>query len=526
MALQLTAAALLILTVGIVAPAAAIPAQAQGLLGARVAHLQAISAAQANPAEHFSAWVARNGRGYSNDLLEYERRFAVWKENLDYAAAYNARTKSHWLGPNHLADLTQEEYRTRLLGYDNAGRLKRKEVAAATNAAPSPFRYADVEEDKLPTIVDWRKKSAVTRVKNQMQCGSCWAFSATGAMEGINAVVTNELVSLSEQELVDCDTEQDQGCRGGLMDFAFQFVIENGGINTEDDYPYTAVDGVCDQARRDRKVVTINGFEDVPENDEISLKKAVAHQPVAVAIEADQKSFQLYMGGVYDDEEGCGVQLDHGVLAAGYGHDSTLGNYWIVKNSWGAEWGESGYIRIKMGATAKEGLCGIAMAASYPTKTGPNPPTPPPTPPTPSPPPGPTPGPTPGPGPHPPKPQPEVCDDTAECPASTTCCCASPIFGMCLQWGCCPIANAICCDDNEHCCPSNLPVCDTDGGRCLPPSGQNGIIASVPWSTKIAAKRTGSIVSAIFSRRHGVKPAVVEMKAINAERKRAAIAPQ
>ena len=210
----------------------------------------------------------------------------------------------------------------------------------------------------------------MAEVKNQQQCGSCWAFATTGSVEGINAIVTGELQSVSEQELVDCDTEQDKGCQGGLMDFAYKFIIDNGGIDTEADYPYTAVQGLCDDFKKQRRhVVTIDGFEDVPQKDEASLKKATAHQPVAVAVEADQKSFQLYMGGVYDDDD-CGTQLDHGVLLVGYGREPGQGEYWIVKNSWGTEWGDQGYIRLRANTKEPEGMCGIAMVPSYPLKNG------------------------------------------------------------------------------------------------------------------------------------------------------------
>ncbi|GFH22512.1 uncharacterized protein HaLaN_19986, partial [Haematococcus lacustris] len=152
------------------------------------------------------------------------------------------------------------------------------------------------------------------------------------------------------------------------MDNAFQFIMKNKGVDTEEHYPYTAMQGKCLANHLKHRVVTIDGYEDIPENDEAALKKAVAHQPVSVAIEADQKAFQLYIGGVFSDVS-CGTDLDHGVLAVGYGVDASGVNYWTVKNSWGPEWGEHGYIRLAAGVNAKEGMCGIAMIASYPVKT-------------------------------------------------------------------------------------------------------------------------------------------------------------
>ncbi|GFR40260.1 hypothetical protein Agub_g832 [Astrephomene gubernaculifera] len=436
----------------------------------RQEHNQVLLEAQANPLGAFNLWVKRHAKPYLPDTEEFRTRFAVWLDNLQYILSYNARTTSHWLHLNHLADLTTEEYQSRL-GFDNQARL------ASNRLKSSTFMYSDVDADTLPPDVDWRKKGAVAEVKNQGQCGSCWAFSTTGSVEGINAIVTGELVALSEQELIDCDTSQDKGCSGGLMDYAYTWIIKNKGIDTEDDYPYTALDGSCISEKKNRRVVTIDSYEDVPENDEVALKKAVAHQPVAVAIEADAKSFQLYGGGVYDDAT-CGTSLNHGVLVVGYGRDPKAGTYWIVKNSWGPEWGDAGYIRLKMGVTDKEGLCGIAMAPSYPIKKNPNPPTPGPTP-------GPKPGPKPGPSPKPPKPEPVKCDSSNECPAENTCCCLQEIFNMCFQWGCCPMPKATCCEDGEHCCPSDLPVCDTDAGRCLPSPGV--MLGSKPWATKTPA---------------------------------------
>ena len=231
--------------------------------------------------------------------------------------------------------------------------------------------------------VDWTTKNAVTPVKNQQRCGSCWAFSTTGSVEGAYAIASGTLTSLSEQDLVSCDHNGDQGCNGGLMDNAFKW-IESNGLCTEDDYPYTSGSGITGTCKTTCKpAVTITGFTDVPQQDETALQSALAQQPVSVAIEADKSAFQLYKSGVLDSAS-CGTKLDHGVLAVGYGTDSASGqDYWKVKNSWGATWGESGYIRMVRG----KNMCGIAMSASYPTgakAAGPSPPSPPgPTPPSP-----------------------------------------------------------------------------------------------------------------------------------------------
>lgn len=184
-------------------------------------------------------------------------------------------------------------------------------------------------------------------------------------MEGINQIKTGKLVSLSEQELMDCDVDSgNEGCNGGYMDKAFDFINSNG-LTTETDYPYKGTDCTCNKDKERDHVVEISGHEKVPANNEKSLQAAVAEQPVSVAIDAGSYEFQLYSEGIFDGP--CGKDLNHGVTAVGYGEEDAK-KYWLVKNSWGTEWGEAGYIKISRDSIDKEGTCGIAMEASYPLK--------------------------------------------------------------------------------------------------------------------------------------------------------------
>ncbi|RZC88100.1 hypothetical protein C5167_015904 [Papaver somniferum] len=309
----------------------------------------------------FESWLSKHGKAYKS-IEEKLERFEVFKENLKHIDETNKKVTSYWLGLNEFADMSHEEFKEEYLGLkgDHYQMPERTRDFSSTDEDSS-----DAENIDLPKSVDWRKKGAVTNVKNQGACGSCWAFSTVAAVEGINQIVTGNLTALSEQELIDCDKPSNNGCNGGLMDYAFQYIMSTGGLHKEDDYPYLMEEGTCEEKREDMQMVTINGYKDVPENDEKSLLKALSQQPVSVAIEASGRNFQFYSGGVFDGH--CGTALDHGVTAVGYGSSKGL-DYIIVKNSWGAKWGEKGYIRMKRNTGKPAGLCGINKMASYPTK--------------------------------------------------------------------------------------------------------------------------------------------------------------
>jgi len=278
----------------------------------------------------------------------------TFKKNVKFIREHNAKNSSVTVGLNEFADMTNEEFGAVMKGYTHIERpyIRSKNEKKTLGAI------------QLPTSVDWTAKGVVTPVKNQAQCGSCWAFSTTGSVEGAHAIATGNLVSLSEQELVDCaGSYGNMGCNGGLMDYGFEYAKAKG-LCKESSYAYKGVDGTC-QASSCESAVTISGYTDVTPDSEDAMMQAVARQPVSVAIEADRSVFQFYSGGVMDSTA-CGTQLDHGVLVVGYG-ELNGAQYWKVKNSWGSSWGMSGYILLGRGKGSSKGTCGVLMQPSYPT---------------------------------------------------------------------------------------------------------------------------------------------------------------
>jgi cathepsin L len=306
-------------------------------------------------------------------VKEEAERFIIFAENFLHVQRHNAAFSngeaSFEMTINKFADRTPAEMKS-LRGFRAPMRLQ-------SNGQKSPHRKTGsffmrpATTQYLPTQVDWRTLGAVTPVKDQGQCGSCWAFSTTGALEGHSYRKTKKLVSLSEQQLVDCagGVYENMGCDGGLMDNAFRYIKDNGGIDTEVSYPYesgrTHRAGKSCRFRNDSVGATDTGFVDVPEGDEEALQEAVANLgPVSVAIDASSPSFSMYHKGVYTDTscKNGRDELDHGVLVVGYGVEQGV-PYWLVKNSWNSNWGEQGYIKMRRN---HKNMCGIATAASYP----------------------------------------------------------------------------------------------------------------------------------------------------------------
>jgi cathepsin L len=318
--------------------------------------------------EMFSAFKSEFNKVYETET-ELLQRYEMFTKNVNIINNHNengAASAGYTMAINQFTDWTTQEF-SAYLTYN--GTAKKHD------------RIVLLDETDLATSVDWTTKGAVTPVKNQAQCGSCWAFSTTGSAEGALAIAAglgaNSLVSLSEQELVDCaGSFGNQGCNGGLMDDGFKF-LEADGDSTEADYAYTGKTGTCDSKKETAasglKKAKITSYSDVTPKSCTQLMAAVAKGPVSVAIEADQTGFQHYSTGVFSGT--CGTSLDHGVLVVGYGTDGSS-EYWKVKNSWGTTWGDAGYIRMTkscsstgrrlLGGKTTAGECGILSQPSYP----------------------------------------------------------------------------------------------------------------------------------------------------------------
>lgn len=266
---------------------------------------------------------------------------------MGYIRKVNSMNKDWYLVPNQFTDLTNEEFRA---------------IYLPNKMFPEINESIESENNlQYPTSVNWVTAGAVTGVKNQGQCGSCWSFSTTGAVEGAWKIAGHTLISLSEQQLVSCNT-QNHGCSGGWPAVAMQYIISNKGITTESNYPYTAKNGVCNKSAASQVAATISSYKQVASNNVDALATAVTQQPVSVLVDAGGADWQSYGGGVVTDKN-CGTSLDHAVLAVGF----NMGNnppYWLIKNSWGTSWGEAGYIRLE--AVAGNGICGVQMSCYYP----------------------------------------------------------------------------------------------------------------------------------------------------------------
>jgi C1A family cysteine protease len=306
--------------------------------------------------QQFSNFIDRFERKYDS-IDEFENRFQIFRTNLRNIVIHNSdHAQNFTMGINQFTDLTPEEFKSQYV----SGYKPLQSFGCET------FSSSD---SKTPSSVDWTKNGVVNSVRDQGQCGSCWAFATTANAESVWAISKGELLDLSEEFLVDCASGVgyfNLGCNGGQPDSAFKYMINNGQC-TETSYPYTS--GVTRSAGSCQKCisadVSFSGCYDVKQNDQVSLKAAVSQQPVVIAIEADTRYFQSYSSGILTDAIQCGTTLDHAVEIVGYGTENGI-DYWKVRNSWSSTWGEQGYVRIQKSSSTNDiGVCGIAAQPSY-----------------------------------------------------------------------------------------------------------------------------------------------------------------
>ncbi|KAL7738275.1 hypothetical protein ACLKA6_006606 [Drosophila palustris] len=317
--------------------------------------VQAISYADVLESE-WESFKTEYGKIYAN-ADEEQLRAQVFRDNKEMIDKHNenylAGRETYEMGVNQFTDLLPKEFESLML----TG-LNLTESSSLTD-----FTYTKPEDVEIPPAIDWRSMGAVTSVKNQDQCVSCWAFAAVGTLEGQHFLKTGQLISLSAQNLVDCATNafDTGGCDGGDFKQALRYVEDNEGIDTESSYPYKAVQQPCRFDPR-RIGATVRGIASVEENSEAALAYAVATKgPIAVAIDASGP-FNSYKRGVYNNPS-CDNPFDHAVTVVGYGHDDKDGDFWLVKNSWGSDWGEHGYIRMSRN---RNNQCRIASFAFFP----------------------------------------------------------------------------------------------------------------------------------------------------------------
>ena len=288
--------------------------------------------------QEFQRFLIKYNKQY-NTIAEYFLRFNVFKKNLKRFAQNKA---SYKMGINKFTDLTPTEFRKTYLNLDMKLLNKIKYNKISVNS-----------KNDAPESWNWMDQGVLGPVKDQGFCGSCWAFSTIGNIEALNTMKTGELVQLSEQQLVDCDTEVDEGCNGGFMEYAFQYLMEKGCMK-QDDYPYVGYDDTC-KYDESKVFLKVANWTMLATQDEVEMKEFLySNGPLAIAINADP--FQYYIGGIIDEDEwSCDPEgLNHGVVLVGYGSEDGL-DYWIIRNSWGDYWGEDGYVRVARG----KGTCGV-----------------------------------------------------------------------------------------------------------------------------------------------------------------------
>ncbi|KAL6201804.1 hypothetical protein ACLB2K_025517 [Fragaria x ananassa] len=323
-------------------------------------------------ADKYEQWMAKYGRIYP-DSKEKERRFAIFKKNVEFVEKFNSeRNTTCTLSINKFSDMTNEEFLRHQTGF-KMPTVSSSTTSSSEDQLSTKQSGPNNTTSDIPARIDWREHGAVTPIKDQGECGACWAFTAVAAVEGITKIKTGKLISLSEQQLVDCDS-RNHGCNSNYIDVAFKYIQKNGGIAEEKNYPYRGNDNEkCNIKKKGQHAALITGYRTIPAGRQDLLLKAVSIQPVSAAIEGRGDAFRHYHNGVFKGP--CGDEVNHAVTIIGYGTSEDGFDYWLIKNSWGLDWGDNGYMKIHRrvvynppGAyTHRAGLCGLGLFNYYPT---------------------------------------------------------------------------------------------------------------------------------------------------------------
>lgn len=320
--------------------------------------------------QKFEDWISKFNI-YSRNRDHLDKIFSNWLENDKYIDLINSQNLTYTLDHNRFSGMNSYEF-GEYMGFNYNKEILQNGSPFLRGAIVNEHINTDL--NSLPSSIDWRDQGVVSPIRDQGQCGSCWAFSGTATVESAVAIKTGELLDLSEQESVDCSTFKNGytniGCNGGMYDTMWKYVKDNGGICSEESYPYTSgttkKTGTCQKTCDPIPETKVSSYVTVKPGSDESMMSALTVEPVSIAIEADTKSFQLYKSGVYNDFEGCGTNLDHAVVLVGYG-SSYDGDYYILRNSWGTTWGENGYMRISRGSNYEtKGMCGLLQDPMYP----------------------------------------------------------------------------------------------------------------------------------------------------------------
>ena len=329
--------------------------------------------------ERFKNWVETH-RIIARDDYHLVHMFDNWLSNDKFIFETNTKNLTYTVGHNAFSGMNSDEF-YEFMGFKANTDLLAKGSGFLRGYDTTVQQERIMDLENLPINIDWRTKGVVSDIRTQSQCGSCYAFSAVSTLESAIAIKTGKLYDLSEQEIVSCSVKYGNlKCNGGYYNSVWNFVKDNNGICSESDYPYTSGNGDGGSCIKECTPVSgtkVQSYVDVTSNSDTAMMTALTVGPISIAIEADQKSFQLYNSGIYSDYEGCNANsktngidtqpnIDHAVVLVGYGSENGQ-DYYILRNSWDTSWGENGYMRIIRGSKyGPYGVCGVLYDPMYP----------------------------------------------------------------------------------------------------------------------------------------------------------------